>query len=165
MSIEFTFAPEITDDVILKAFEGTNFGRTDYREFLGYSVLQKACGWHCGWTITNIMVELKLITPEHHRVTKLGRMFLTDCYKEPGQKQPSPQPTTDTYQQIENDGWIEWGGEMAIPPLANEVMVEVRLRSGTCMKDRAKTFRWRNHINHFGDIIAYRQIENDGREG
>lgn len=83
MSIEFTFAPEITDEVILKAFEGTSFGRTDYREFLGYSVLQKACGWHCGFTITSIMIELKLITPNHQRVTKLGRMFLTDCYRDP----------------------------------------------------------------------------------
>lgn len=92
MRIDFTFAPEITDEVILKAFEGTNFGRNDYREFLAYSVLQKACGWHCGFTITSIMIALKLITPEHHRVTKLGRMFLSDCYNDPMRNQPVSQP-------------------------------------------------------------------------
>lgn len=83
MADKFLHAPEMTDEVIMKAFEGTNFGRTDYRQFLGYSVLEKACGWHCGWTITTIMIELKLITPKHHRVTKLGRMFLSDCYSDP----------------------------------------------------------------------------------
>lgn len=76
-------APEMTDEVIERAFEGTNFGRTDYRAFLGYSVLKKACGWHCGWTITQIMIELKLITPTRLQVTKLGKMFLSDCYKDP----------------------------------------------------------------------------------
>jgi len=76
-------APQITDEVIMTAFEGTNFGRTDYRAFLGYSVLKKACHWHCGHTITTIMVELGLITPKAHRVTKLGRMFLSDCYDDP----------------------------------------------------------------------------------
>jgi len=76
-------APEITEEVIQKAFEGTNFGRTDYREFLGYSVLKKACHWYCGHTITSIMIELKLIGPKTHRLTKLGRMFLSDCYDDP----------------------------------------------------------------------------------
>ena len=76
-------APQITDEVIMTAFEGTNFGRTDYRAFLGYSVLKKACHWHCGHTITTIMVELGLITPKDQRVTKLGRMFLSDCYDDP----------------------------------------------------------------------------------
>lgn len=81
-------APEITNEVIEKAFEGTNFGRTDYRAFLGYSVLKKACGWHCGWTITQIMIELELITPEKLQVTKLGKMFLSDCYKDPMHHKP-----------------------------------------------------------------------------
>ena len=79
----YLHAPELTDDVIEKAFEGTNFGRTDYREFLGYSVLKKACGWHCGHTITTIMIEMGLITPKKGGLTKLGRMFLSDCYDDP----------------------------------------------------------------------------------
>lgn len=83
MGANYLHAPEITDEVIMTAFEGTNFGRTDYRAFLGYSVLKKACHSHCGHTITTIMVELGLITPKAHRVTKLGRMFLSDCYDDP----------------------------------------------------------------------------------
>lgn len=79
---DFMHAPEITDEVILHAFEGTNFGRTDFREFLAYSVLKTVCGWHCGWTITTIMIRLNLIT-EKRNVTKLGRMFISDCYKDP----------------------------------------------------------------------------------
>lgn len=82
-NLSLCHAPQITDEVINKAFEGTNFGRTDYREFLGYSVLQKACHWYCGHTITSIMVGLELITPKTHRLTKLGRMFLSDCYDDP----------------------------------------------------------------------------------
>jgi hypothetical protein len=62
-------------------------------------------------------------------------------------------------------GWIDWKGDMALPPVGNDVMVETRLRSGSLMQGLAKTFRWRNHTNQFGDIIAYRMIENDGREG
>ena len=80
---KYRHAPEITDEVIADAFGGANFGRTDYREFLGYSVLKKACGWHCGHTITTIMVGLNLITPEPHKLTKLGRMFLSDSYDDP----------------------------------------------------------------------------------
>lgn len=79
----YLHAPELTDDVIEKAFEGTNFGRTDYREFLGYSVLKIACGWHCGHTITKIIIEMGLITPKNKTLTKLGRMFLSDCYDDP----------------------------------------------------------------------------------
>lgn len=79
----YLHAPELTDDVIEKAFEGTNFGRTDYREFLGYSVLKIACGWHCGHTITKIMIEMGLITPKNKTLKKLGRMFLSDCYDDP----------------------------------------------------------------------------------
>ncbi|MDU4288381.1 hypothetical protein [Mixta calida] len=76
-------APELTDEVIEAAFCGTNFGRTDYRDFLAHSVLKKACDWHCGYTITCIMVNLKLITPKTHKVTKLGKLFLTDSYPDP----------------------------------------------------------------------------------
>lgn len=88
---QFKHAPEITDKLIADAFDGTNFGRTDYREFLGYSVLKKACGWHCGYTITTIMIGLNLITPKHHKLTRLGRMFLSDCYDDPIRTKPQSQ--------------------------------------------------------------------------
>ncbi|WP_227732274.1 hypothetical protein [Yersinia proxima] len=83
-SPKYLHAPEITDEVIAEAFEGTNFGRTDFRHFLGHSVLKRACDWHCGYTITVIMVNLKLITPKTLKVTKLGKMFITDVYYDAG---------------------------------------------------------------------------------
>jgi len=52
---------ELTDEEILKAFQGTNFGRTDYKHLLFTSVLKVSLGYHCGHTITQIMLELKLI--------------------------------------------------------------------------------------------------------
>lgn len=117
---KYLHAPEITEEVIQKAFEGTNFGRTDYREFLGYSVLKKACHWYCGHTITSIMIELKLIGPKTHRLTKLGRMFLSDCYDDPLRNKPAPsapdgwklvpiEPTEELLD--ESDSIIDFGAE------------------------------------------------------
>lgn len=78
--IRHVWAPQITDEVIAQAFEGTNFGRTDFRNFLGHNVLKRACDWHCGYTIDYIMINLGLITPKTKKVTKLGKLFITDCY-------------------------------------------------------------------------------------
>lgn len=55
--------------------------------------------------------------------------------------------------------WIYWSGEVALPPVTNDVMVEVRMRSGNCMRAPAKTMRWRNFSPSSGDIIAYRVLE------
>lgn len=52
----------LTDEVIAKAFEGANFGRTDFRVILAEVVLKKNCGYHCGHTATTIAAELGLIT-------------------------------------------------------------------------------------------------------
>jgi hypothetical protein len=78
-------------------------------------------------------------------------------------------PPTDTYRQIENDGWIEWkGGEM---PVSENSTVDVRLRNGEVrLSEPANSFIWSHGYYHYVpetavDIIAYRQIENDGREG
>lgn len=76
------------------------------------------------------------------------------------------QHATDTYRQIENDGWIEWKGDRALPPVEVDALVEVRLRGGETIKREAKYFAWSNGVgNRSYDIIAYRVIENDGREG
>ena len=73
---------------------------------------------------------------------------------------------TDTYRQIENDGWIEWKGDRALPPVEVDALVEVRLRGGETIKREAKYFAWSNGVgNRSYDIIAYRVIENNGREG
>ncbi len=77
--------------------------------------------------------------------------------------------------------WICWDGEMALPPVGNDVVVEARMRSGDSICAAAKTFRWRNYVQQSNDIVAYRvvksggatqptkdtyqQIENNGSEG
>ncbi|WP_277977406.1 hypothetical protein [Pantoea endophytica] len=71
--------------------------------------------------------------------------------------------TTDTHWQIENDGWIEWKGGKQ--PVSNSTLVEVKLhRDGYQGEDNAMTWdwTWRDGVD---PIIAYRVIENDGREG
>ncbi|EJL90239.1 DUF551 domain-containing protein [Pantoea sp. GM01] len=78
---------------------------------------------------------------------------------------PAPlqvQPTTDTYRQIENDGWIEWGGGEC--PVKTNALVDYRTRAGNTADSIALALRWA-HKGWDGDIIAYRVIENDGREG
>ncbi|WP_033750826.1 hypothetical protein [Pantoea sp. NGS-ED-1003] len=60
--------------------------------------------------------------------------------------------------------WIYWSGEVALPPVGNEVMVEARMHSGNRMTGPAKTMRWRNYAPHPGDIVAYRVLEQQERE-
>lgn len=72
-------------------------------------------------------------------------------------------PQTDTYRQIENDGWIEWGGGECPIELPRQE-VEYLTRLGNKHITPAGDLRW-YHEGKGGDIIAYRVIENDGREG
>lgn len=51
----------VSDEALAKAFAGTDFGGHDHRDLLHVAVLKKACGYHCGHTITSIMLELGLI--------------------------------------------------------------------------------------------------------
>jgi hypothetical protein len=51
----------VTPQELADAFTNTNFGGVDHRELLHASVIKKACGYHCGHTITCIMKELRLI--------------------------------------------------------------------------------------------------------
>ncbi|WFL66397.1 hypothetical protein [Pantoea sp. X85] len=68
----------------------------------------------------------------------------------------APQTTTDTYRQIENDDWIEWGGGACKLPGNSDV--EIRQRGGRVIRCKADmhTWWWRGGAN---DIIAYRVIE------
>lgn len=75
-------------------------------------------------------------------------------------RDPDERPT-DTYRQIENDGWVEWKGGKC--PEAYSTEVQVKYRDGMGMEDAAGDFSW-THDNEPDDIIAYRVIENDGRE-
>lgn len=69
----------ITDEEIEQAFKGTNFDHTKYRELLSASVFKRAVGYHCGWTITTIMKELKLIG-KSETITKRGKLLLRESY-------------------------------------------------------------------------------------
>ncbi|WP_277268292.1 hypothetical protein [Pantoea septica] len=55
--------------------------------------------------------------------------------------------------------WIYWDGESALPPVKDNVLVEIRMRSGNRMSGPAKTMRWRSYAPHPGDIVAYRVLE------
>jgi len=68
---------------------------------------------------------------------------------------------TDTYQQIENDGWIEWGGGNC--PVPRDLKVEVRARNDQrSIWDKPHLWDW-SHTDNGSDIIAYRVIDNDGK--
>lgn len=62
-----------------------------------------------------------------------------------------------------NDGWVEWGGGECPVELPRQE-VEYRTRLGNKYMTAAGDLRW-FHEGKGGDIIAYRVIENDGREG
>lgn len=69
----------VYDGDIALAFMGTNFGNLDRRKLLESSVLKKAMGYHCGHTITSIMVEMKLIN-KNGVVLKRGKDLLKEAY-------------------------------------------------------------------------------------
>lgn len=62
-------------------FSGTNFGTTEHRHLLHQAVLKKACGYHCGHTITTIMRELGLIGA-NMLPTKKGRKLMAIAFHE-----------------------------------------------------------------------------------
>jgi hypothetical protein len=68
----------VTDDEIATAFTGTYFGSSDHRKLLALSVLKTALKYHCGHTITGIMLSMGMTT-KAGRVTEKWRLF---CYEE-----------------------------------------------------------------------------------
>lgn len=62
----------LTDEVIAKAFENTNFGRDDFRTILAETVMKRAAGYHAGWTATSICMRLGLLSEKNQAATKLG---------------------------------------------------------------------------------------------
>lgn len=61
-----------------------------------------------------------------------------------------------------NDGWIEWKGGLC--PLKYADNVQVIFRNGKTSTRHAVMYGWDVYGSAY-DIIAYRVIENDGREG
>ena len=66
----------VTDADIEAAFKGTNFGSADHRALLARSVMSIVVGYHCGHTITQIMITMGFITPTR-RLKVRGRKFLS----------------------------------------------------------------------------------------
>jgi hypothetical protein len=67
----------VSDNELEVAFLGTNFGSNNHRKLLEASVLKKAIGYHCGWTITQIMIDLKLINKKYVVLSKGRRLLQT----------------------------------------------------------------------------------------
>lgn len=70
----------LTDEVISKAFHGTNFGCTDFRTVLAETVLKRAAGYHSGHTATSVCTELGLLKGKDNKATKLGLVFAFHHY-------------------------------------------------------------------------------------
>lgn len=70
----------LTDEVVNAVFEGTNFGRTDFRTILAETVMKRAAGYHSGGTATYIATELGLLSPKNQSATKLGLTFAFHHY-------------------------------------------------------------------------------------
>jgi len=68
-----------SDHDIQIAFLGTNFGRIDYRSLLASSVMKKAVGYHCGYTISRIM-EVMLSVDTKGKLTQKGRDLVYKHY-------------------------------------------------------------------------------------
>jgi len=72
------------------------------------------------------------------------------------------QPQASTAPQIDSDAWIEWKG--GYQPVEAGVEVEFEQRDGEKDIASSSCLDW-SHEFRSDDIIAYRVIENDGREG
>lgn len=73
----------LTDEVVNAAFEGTNFGREDFRTILAETVLKRAAGYHSGWTATTICMGLGLLSSKNQSATKLALTFAFHHYYKP----------------------------------------------------------------------------------
>lgn len=71
----------VSEAELQMVFAGTNFGTTEHRHLLHQAVLKKACGYHCGHTITTIMRELGLIGVPG-LPTKKGRELMRVAFHE-----------------------------------------------------------------------------------
>lgn len=76
----------ITDEEIEKAFKGTNFGSVDtvekQRLYLAQDCLKFQAGYRSGSAITLIMIRLDLIGVQIGHLTKKGKMFLYEEFKQ-----------------------------------------------------------------------------------
>lgn len=72
----------VTEDELIRAFTGTNFGGDPNRTVVRQALLKAAVGWHQGHTSTCILKELDLLEDDYI-LTDKGRMYLWLLHKEP----------------------------------------------------------------------------------
>ena len=71
-------------DDLEKVFKGTNFGdvinssKEEKYKYVLKALTERLYGYHTGWTITQIMIELGLLTPKGHMVSKRGLKILRE---------------------------------------------------------------------------------------
>lgn len=70
----------LTGKVLEDAFAGTNFGRTDFRRMVEMGLLKVACGWHNGYTLMSIMINLGLVTKKQQKLTRKGQLVVWCAY-------------------------------------------------------------------------------------
>lgn len=70
----------LTPEAIRQAFEGTNFGRTDFEVILADTVIKRACGYHSGHTAMTIAKQLGLLSAKTGNVTKAGHEWACEIF-------------------------------------------------------------------------------------
>lgn len=67
------------------AFQGTNFGHSDFQGLLAQGCIKALAGWHQGHTLTTILDELRLISWNKQtgkiKVTAKGRHYIWLAFK------------------------------------------------------------------------------------
>ncbi|WP_338881496.1 hypothetical protein WHX56_13925 [Achromobacter veterisilvae] len=71
----------VSEQDLIVAFAGTDFGGADHRKLIEIGVLKKAAGYCCGHTLTRIMIYMDLIN-EKGALKRRGRELLRAAYHE-----------------------------------------------------------------------------------
>lgn len=74
------FEVMITDSEIKRYFEHSNFGDRNHRELLEKAILEIACGFRTGYTLSCIMVNLGLLTKKSKNINRRGKYYLWTVY-------------------------------------------------------------------------------------
>jgi len=75
----------VSNEQMQAAFQGTNFGHTDFRGLLAQGCIKALAGCHQGHTLTTILDELRLINWNKQtskiKVTAKGRHYIWLAFK------------------------------------------------------------------------------------
>ncbi len=70
----------ITEKEINKAWGNADFGGGDRLDIIKLATLKRACGYCNGFTATNILINLELITKKKQALTERGRVCLYEWF-------------------------------------------------------------------------------------